>query len=159
MRDKAFGRFVELLAADRIAYKDRLDYFEIRFDGALKRLRLDAERQARRDEKRHQPLGDDEASGELSPEVEAAARVYDPFAMPDLDEPAYRLRFDTAIENLPAGQRRIIHMLRQGFVIDSKDPDVMTISKALGRSEKTIRTYRNKAVAALRAAMGEGEKQ
>ena len=33
----------------------------------------------------------------------------------------------------------------------------MTIAKALGRSEKTIRTYRDKAFAALRAAMTVGE--
>lgn len=50
-------------------------------------------------------------------------------------------------------------MMRQGFPIDSKEPDVMTISKVLGRSEKTVRTYRDKAFAALRAAMGDGEER
>jgi hypothetical protein len=30
-----FGRFVELLSADRADYVDKLDYFEVRFDGAL----------------------------------------------------------------------------------------------------------------------------
>ena len=47
-------------------------------------------------------------------------------------------------------------MLSQGFPIDSQDPDIMTIAKALGRSEKTVRTYRDKAFAALRAVMVEG---
>lgn len=159
VRDKAFGRFVELLAADRVAYVDRLDYFEIRFDGALEKLRLDAQRQAWRDEKRRQPLEYDEASGELSAAVEAAARAYDPFTTPDFDDEDYRLRLDAAIDTLPTEQRTIIHMLGQGFPIDSKEPDVMTIAKALGRSEKTIRTYRDKAFAALRSAMGEGEKR
>jgi DNA-directed RNA polymerase specialized sigma24 family protein len=50
-------------------------------------------------------------------------------------------------------------MLRQGFPIDSKEPDVMTIAKALGRSEKTVRTYRDKAFAALRAAMADGDER
>ena len=50
-------------------------------------------------------------------------------------------------------------MLRQGFPIDSKEEDVMTIAKALGRSEKTIRTYRDKAFAALRTAMADGDEQ
>ncbi len=50
-------------------------------------------------------------------------------------------------------------MLKEGFPIDSKEPDVMTISKALGRSEKTIRTYRDKAIAALRLALADGEQQ
>jgi len=50
-------------------------------------------------------------------------------------------------------------MLRQGIPIDSKEPDVMTIAKALGRSEKTVRTYRDKAFAALRATLADGQDQ
>lgn len=50
-------------------------------------------------------------------------------------------------------------MLRQGVPIDSKEPDVMTIAKALGRSEKTIRTHRDKAYAALRTALLDGDHQ
>lgn len=159
VRDKVFGRFVELLSADRAAYVDKVDYFEVRFDGALASLRRDAQEQAWRDENRSQPLEYDEESGELSPEVEAAAGAYDPFAASDFDDPAYRSRLDAAIEALPTEQSRIIHMLRQGFPIDSKEPDVMTIAKALGRSEKTVRTYRDKAFAALRAAMADGEER
>lgn len=159
VRDKVFSRFVELLSADRAAYVDKLDYFEVRFDGALASLRRDAQEQAWRDENRSRPLEYDEESGELSPEVEAAAGTYDPFAASDFDEPAYRLRLDAAIEALPIEQSRIIYMLRQGFPIDSKEPNVMTIAKALGRSEKTIRTYRDKAFAALRAAMADGDER
>lgn len=159
IRDKVFGRFVELLSADRTAYVDKLDYFEVRFDGALASLRRDAQEQAWRDENRSRPIEYDEESGELSPEVEAAAGTYDPFTASDFDDPAYRLRLDAAIEALPTEQSRIIHMLRQGFPIDSKEPDVMTIAKALGRSEKTVRTYRDKAFAALRAAMADGDER
>ncbi|ULB12334.1 DNA-binding response regulator (plasmid) [Cereibacter azotoformans] len=157
VRDQVFSRFVELLSADRADYVDKLDYFEVRFDGALASLRRDAQEKAWRDENRSQPLVYDEESGELSPEVEAAAGTYDPFAASDFDDPAYRSRLDGAIEALPIEQSRIIHMLRQGFPIDSKEPDVMTIAKALGRSEKTIRTYRDKAFATLRAAMTDGD--
>ena len=159
IRDKVFGRFVELLSADRTAYVDKLDYFEVRFDGALASLRRDAQEQAWRDENRSRPIEYDEESGELSPEVEAAAGTYDPFTASDFDDPTYRLRLDAAIEALPTEQSRIIHMLRQGFPIDSKEPDVMTIAKALGRSEKTVRTYRDKAFAALRAAMADGDER
>lgn len=157
VRDKVFGRFVELLSADRAAYVDKVDYFEVRFDGAVASLRRDAQEQAWRDENRSQPIEYDEESGELTLEVEAAAGAYDPFAGSDFDDPAYRLRLDAAIEALPEEQSRIIHMLRQGFPIDSKEADVMTIAKALGRSEKTVRTYRDKAFVALRAAMAVGE--
>lgn len=158
VRDKVFSRFVELLSADRATYIDKLDYFEVRFDGAVASLRRDAQEQAWRDENRSQALEYDD-SGELSPEVEAAAGAHDPFAALDLDDAAYRLRLDAAIEALPTEQSRIIQMMRQGFPIDSKEPDVMTISKVLGRSEKTVRTYRDKAFAALRAAMGDGEER
>jgi hypothetical protein len=159
VRDKVFSRFVELLSTDRATYVDKLDYFEVRFDGAVASLRRDAQEQAWRDENRSRPLEYDEESGELSPEVEAAAGAYDPFAASDFDNAAYRLRLDAAIEALPSEQSRIIHMLRQGFPIDSKEADVMTIAKALGRSEKTIRTYRDKAFAALRTAMADGDEQ
>ncbi|AYG66108.1 DNA-binding response regulator [Rhizobium sp. CCGE531] len=159
VRDKVFSRFVEMLSADRASYVDQLDYFEVRFDGAVASLRRDAQEQAWRDENRSQSIEYDEESGEPTAEVERAAGVYDPFAAPEIDEPFYRSRLDAAIEALPPEQIRIIHMLKEGFPIDSKEPDVMTISKALGRSEKTIRTYRDKAIAALRLALTDGEQQ
>jgi len=159
VRDKVLGRFVELLSADRVSYVDKVDYFEVRFDGALASLRRDAQEKAWREEKRHQSLEYDEESGDLSPEVEAAAGAYNPFVTSDFDDPFFRSRFDAAIEALPPEQRKIVHMLRQGFPIDSKEPDVMTVAKALARSEKTIRTYRDKAFATLRAAMVNGEER
>ncbi|NKN09562.1 response regulator transcription factor [Rhizobium laguerreae] len=159
VRDKVFSRFVEILSADRASYADKLDFFEVRFDGAVASLRRDAQEQAWRDENRSKPLEYDEESGELAAEVEAAAGVHDPFAASDFDDPTYRSRLDAAIEALPPEQIRIVHMLKEGFPIDSKEPDVMTIAKALGRSEKTIRTYRDKAIAALRLALADGEHQ
>ena len=115
IRDKVLGRFVELLAADRIAYFDKLDYFEVRFDGALASLRRDAQKQAWRDENRSQPLEYDEENGELSPEVETAAGTHHPFATSNFDDPSYRSRWDAAIDSLPPEQSRIIHMLTEGF--------------------------------------------
>ena len=88
-----------------------------------------------------------------------AAGIQDPFTASDFDDPAYRTRLEAAIDALPREQSRIIHMLRQGISIDSQEPDVMTIAKALGRSEKTVRTYRDKAFAALRTAMADGEER
>ncbi len=42
-------------------------------------------------------------------------------------------------------------MLRRGVPIDSNDDGVMTIARALRRSEKTIRSHRDQAYAAIRA--------
>jgi len=159
IREKVFSRFVGLLAADRTEYSEKLDYFEVRFDGALASLRRDAQEQAWRDENRSTPLEYDEETGEISPEMERAAGHFDPFAKPNIDAEAYRRRLTAAIEALPPEQSRIIEMLRQGFPIDSKEPDVMTIAKALGRSEKTVRTYRDKAFATLRASLGQGDER
>lgn len=157
IREKAFGRFVELLSADRVGYVEKLDYFEVRFDGALASLRRDAQKQAWRGENRSAPLYDEDGDGEPSPEVERAAGFHDPFASRDLDDPVYRSRLEAAIGALPPEQNRIIDMMRRGIPIDSKNADEPTIAKVLNRSEKTVRTYRDKAFAAIRAAMNEGD--
>ena len=159
IRDQALSRFVELLSVDRVDYSEKLDYFEVRFDGALVSLRRDAQEKAWRDENRSRPLEFDEESGELSPEVEAAAGVYDPSDLSDLDDPIYRSRLEAAIEALPTEQKRIIHMRMQGFLIDPKDPGALSIVKVLGLSEKTIRTYLKRALATLRTTLSAGDDQ
>ena len=157
IRDNVYSRFVDMLSADRITPNGKLDFFEVRFDCAVAKLRSDAQRKVWRYGKRFQPLEYDEKTSELSPQIERAAGAFDPPDAPNLDDPAYRSAFDAAIMTLPPEQARIIHMMRLGFPIDSKEPNVMTIAKALGRSEKTIRTYRDKAFIALRTAMPNGE--
>ena len=39
IREKAFDRFVDLIESDRRDYSEKLDYFEVRFDGAVANLR------------------------------------------------------------------------------------------------------------------------
>ena len=157
IRDRVHDRFVELLAADRTSYQDRLDYFEVRFDGALASLRRDAQQQVWRDENRSVSLDAEDENGQLLEEVERAAEDVNPFSSWDIEDAVFRSRLEAAIESLPPAQRSVIEMLRQGFPIDSKEPDVMTISSVLGRSEKTIRNYRDRAVAALRSALTDGD--
>jgi hypothetical protein len=43
IREEVFGRFCELLAEDLRSYSERLDFFEIRFDKAFKRVLMDAQ--------------------------------------------------------------------------------------------------------------------
>lgn len=157
IREKVLFQFVELLAADRQSYSERLDFFEVRFDGALASLKLDAKRPAWRDEKRSVALELDEETGEPSIEIERAAGSFDPFGAMENASAAYQSRLDAAIEALPTEHKRVIAMLRQGFPIDSKEPGAITISGTLKRSEKTIRTYRDKAFASLRAILSEGD--
>jgi DNA-directed RNA polymerase specialized sigma24 family protein len=156
IREKVLGQFVDLLVSDRNAYSEMLDYYEINFAHALKALRVSAQKQAWRDEDRSMPLYDDE-TGEPTAAVERATGSFDPFNTSGFSDNDYRLGLDAAIDALPPEQRRIIMMLQQGFPIDSKDPDVITIARTLKKSEKTIRTYRNEAFAALRTALTAGE--
>lgn len=159
IRDKVFERFVEMLAGDRQIYDDRLDFFEIRFDMALKRLRLGAQKQAWRDENRSQPISYDEDNGELSQEIEQAAGSVNPFDGPEFHDETFRLRLDAAIETLPTEQSRTIQMLMLDYQIHSEDPSVTTICKVLGKTPKTIWNYRDRAMKALRKALIEGEHQ
>lgn len=156
VRDYVSGRFAEMLSADRLSYQERLDFFEVRFDSAMANLRRDAQEQAWRDHKRSQPIEYSDDSGDVLPEVEAAAQRQNEAMSSVLDDRGYRLQLDAAIDALPDDQRRIIHMLRLGIPIDSKERGVMTIARALGRSEKTIRNHRDKALAALRSALRAG---
>jgi hypothetical protein len=119
-------------------------------------LKLDAQEKAWKEENRNTELEVDEDSGEISAEVEQAAGSYDPFDASVLDDDFYRSRLDSAMEELSLIQNRIIEMLRQEIPIDSIDPNVITISKSLGKSEKTIRTHRNKAFARLRVLLTQG---
>ena len=48
-------------------------------------------------------------------------------------------------------------MLRTGIPIDSKEAGQITIAKALGKSEKTIRNQRDKAYALLQGQLLEGD--
>lgn len=155
IRDEVLFRFQELLCLDRADYDERLDYFEIKFDGAIANLRRTARKKAWRDEDRSSPLTYDDETNEPSREVEDALARLHPLSTSKMDDPAYRLRFDAAIDSLPADQRRVIEMLRQGFPIESDDPEVTTIVKVLGCVEKTVRNRRDRAFTALRAALEE----
>ena len=155
IRDAVLFRFQELLCLDREGYDERLDYFEIKFDGAIANLRRTARRKAWRDENRSNPLTCDEETSEPSKEVEDALARLHPPSTSKMDDPAYRLRLDAAIDSLPADQRRVIEMLLQGFQIESDDPEVTTIVKVLGCVEKTVRNRRDKALATLQAALAE----
>ena len=148
IREDVVDHFVDLLLSDRAGYDDRLDYYEVNFNSAIAKDRQDASNRHWTHENRSDELGSDEL--EVSDRVEAAAGNYDPFDADELDNKDYRLLLDDAIDSLPEFQRRIVEMWRQEIPIESKDPSVASIRKVLGKTEKTIRTHRDKAFASLR---------
>lgn len=153
IRDRALGRFMEMLSTDRDDYDERLDYFEISFNAGIANLRKDAMTPALRDQKRSTPIERDPETGEPSAEVERARGSFDPFDPAKSNDEDYRLRVDAAIDALPKEQNRIVTMIAHGIPIESKTVGKPSISVVLGRSEKTIRTHRDKAYEAIRIAV------
>jgi hypothetical protein len=150
IREKVFECFVEMLAHDRTVYQDKLDYFEINFAHALKRMRQTVQVQVWRHENRSTALHDEE-TGELSVEVERALGTLDSNSSPAFVDDDYRSRLYAAINTLPVKQRRVLEMMLEDIPIDSKDPNAITIRKVLNvKSEKTIRNQRDKAYDTLR---------
>lgn len=156
--EQVYDKFVALLIEERAGYVERLDFFEVNFNGALAMIKFDAQDKAWKEENRNIELEINDDSGEISAEVEEAAGSYDPFEASVLDDYFYRSRLDAAMDKLLPLQKRIIEMWRLEIPIDSNDPNVMTISKALGKSEKTIRSHRDKAFARLRVLLTQGGK-
>lgn len=145
IRNAVFDRFVELLASDRRQADDKLDFYEIRFDMALKRLRLDAQENVWNEANR---------SCSSDPDEEAPDHgASDSYLIDDdiFSDPLFRKRVYAAIDALPREQSRTMHLLLLEWPIDSSDPEVMTIAKALGCTERSVRNYRDRALKTLTA--------
>ncbi|MFC5439118.1 RNA polymerase sigma factor [Rhodanobacter ginsenosidimutans] len=148
IREDVRDHFIDLLLSDRKQYDERLDYYEVNFNSAVAADRLDASDRHWKHENRTAEIEIEE--GEVSALVESAVGGYNPFDADELDKKDYRLLLDEAIDSLPEFQRRIVVMWRQDIPIESNDPSIESISKVLGKSEKTIRTHRDKAFASLK---------
>jgi hypothetical protein len=157
IRDEVWDRFLEMLAKDRQEYVDGLDFYEVRFDMVLKRRRLDAQDKVWRRSNPLRSIENDDETGEIAPEVERAAGSFDPFDSHAIADSIYLLRLDEAIDALPNLEKAIIEMDRKGIPIESKEPGVVNIANALGKTPKTVRKYRDRAYATLRTALTKGE--
>lgn len=152
IRNAVFDRFVEMLANDRRQADDKLDFFEVRFDLAIKRLRLDAQDRAWREDNRNDALDEDFREADA-----VAATTVDPFETNFFLDPLFRDRVYLAIDDLPPEQSRTIHLLFLGWPIHSDDPAVMTISKTLGCSDRSVRNHRKRAIKTLAALFNPGD--
>jgi hypothetical protein len=157
IRSETLGAFAELLAGDRMNYHEGLDYYEICFKDAVANLRNNVARKPNRLKNRSRPLeanSNDPDSGEYSPEIEKAGGCMDfekYFGSHD------RARLAEAISTLPEHQIAILEMWKNEIPIDSQDPELFTMSKALGKAEKTIRLQRDQALKKLATILRKGE--
>ncbi|OUM03312.1 RNA polymerase sigma factor [Variovorax sp. JS1663] len=154
IREEVMGRFAERIAKDCNGRFAMLDFFEVRFDLAFSRFRKTVLRQIGPAAVVTVPLSTDGDEGQdISPEVEAAAADFLGGDPKKIDDPAFRLELDAAIDALPDDQRRVVGLLRQGFQTHSEDPNMMTISKMLKCDERTVRNRKVRAYKTLRAAL------
>lgn len=154
IREEIMGRFAERIAKDCKGSSSYLDFFEIRFDKAFAAFRISALRQIGPSNVEIIRLGTDENDGlEISAEVEAAAADFLAGNPSILDDPAFRFELTAAIDNLPDDQKRVIGLLLQGFQIDSKDKNIMTISRILKCDERTVRNRRDRAFKTLKTIL------
>ena len=70
IQELVVSAFHKMLCADRVAYNERLDYFEIRFNSAMARLRATARRTVQREDSRQKPLAYDGDTNTPSGEIE-----------------------------------------------------------------------------------------
>ncbi|MHB1290832.1 MAG: sigma-70 RNA polymerase sigma factor region 4 domain-containing protein [Sulfuricella sp.] len=160
IREEIMGRFAERIAKDCKGRSGLLDFYEIRFDKAFAAFRTSALRQIGPSAVDTVPLGTDEDHGlEISAEVEAAAADFLGGDPSKFDDPAFRLELTAAIDRLPDDQKQVIGLLLQDFKIDSKDTNVMTISRILQCNERTVRNRRDRACKALKAILQEENAQ
>ena len=156
IQEGVIDTFQELLALDRTAYEDRLDFWEVAFGMALKKLKITVQDKVWRETNRSARLENPD-TGEISGDAVEAMDALDPLDPEELLKKDYREGLPSAIESLTPDQRRIIKMCLEGFPIDSIDPIAVTISKVLNLSEKTVRTKKKEALAALKKILKKGD--
>ncbi|HDY7423096.1 sigma-70 family RNA polymerase sigma factor [Vibrio sp. SM6] len=157
VKSQILGQFAELIANDCLEYNDKLDFYEVRFLSAFSTLKTDAIRKVTKGFTKQESMEVEESGGIIKPEVEYAVDGYNPFDVHISSVSDYQIYLDSAIDTLPDLQKRIMQLMKLGMPIDSKDPNTESISATLGKSEKTIRTHRNKAFAALKKKLTGGD--
>ncbi|PQA85876.1 RNA polymerase sigma factor [Hyphococcus luteus] len=151
--EQTLDRFTELVLLDRQDYEERLDIFEAVFDRAVVTLRHSAIRKVMTRQKPLAPLEYDE-SGDVPAEVEESLDFLGPQSLSPEEELTYRFQVRAAIDSLPEEERRVIEMQEAGIQDESKDEDTPSISRIIGRTPKTVRAIRSRAIKKLREKLG-----
>lgn len=156
--DEVFGRFLTLLMADRQKYEERLDACEVCFDKILMCRRLDAQRMVLRRNERTSALEVEESTGEVCEELRDQGGSIQTNDLRDIERNARRIDVDAAIDQLLDLQRQILHLVRRGYPLYSENPTTFCVSKALKKSDKTIRSHHQQAIATIKSILN-GEKK
>ena len=138
VREDVLGKFHEVLALGLGPQPDRLDPYEVMFDGALASLRKTTYTRQQRDDGRKADVPDandgEGRSNELTAPTPEEIFGLTPFEFRD-----FRTAALAAIERLPEPLRETVRLVCSGDQAGSTDPDKMTIAKQLNVDERTIR--------------------
>ena len=148
--------FQKLLALDRTTYEERLDFWEVAFGVALKKLKTTVEVKVWRETNRSTPLENPE-TGEIWAHVSEAMDSSDPFDPEKSLTKDYRERLPAAIDRLTPEHRRIVTMCLKELPAYSTDPNAISIASVLKVSDKTARTRKKEALAALKRVLEKGD--
>lgn len=151
VRSIAANKFAELMATDRkTGYDDRLDVYEYRFAMAVVKLRVSAYREALSKKNRATHVASFEDDVELSDRELEQLSFGDLAEFEKFGDKDYRMLLNAAINRLPDEYRTALELHRQGIPVESTNENVISISKAIGRTPKTTREYLKKAIAAVK---------
>lgn len=156
IRSEIVSSLAVLIGEDHTQPSDKLDFYEVGFDGALHKLKIDWLRKLGPQRLKTDPL-DDPETGEVTAAAEEAAQGFLGGVGSNLDDPAFRSALFAAIDNLPDDERQVIGLILQGLPIEAKDQNTVTIPRALGCTDRTVRNRRSRAITKLRGALKEYE--
>ncbi len=152
VRDEVIGRLGELFGDDAgPASTAELDFYEIRFNRAFSKLRIDVVR-AEAAKARTEPLLEIGEMSEDETDEVALARLSQAFHAPsDAEGYAEIAELCRAIDALPPEEREAV-VLRHvfGYEVESINPAEITVAKVCKVSGRTIRSRLNAALARLR---------
>lgn len=154
IRQEIQSRFVEMMVKDRNGNGMKLDYFEVNFNDAFHKFRIDVLRQigpARKEDPLSNAVSiESETNSDIRRDVEISALEISELKESIFNDSSFRIRFQNAINELPDDERRVIGLYLQGLPIESKDVDKTTISSTLGCTDRTVRNRLKRAYVALK---------
>jgi RNA polymerase sigma factor (sigma-70 family) len=152
LREAVLGKFTELLARDaNDTEQTELDYYEIRFNDAFRKLRISFLR-SEKNTRACLPLPVDADEGQADVDPECVSRLFKSTGQALSPEDALtRKELCDAVDALPPDEQRavVLHFF-YGLKIDSVDPNERTVASVCGVDEKTIRNRLKRALQRLK---------
>jgi len=152
IRDAIVEHVTELMFTDRHTYNEQLDYYECRFNHAVRMLRITKFQEVGRKENPKEALYD-AVTGDVRMDVEQALEGLKRACLSQEENLTYRIQVRREIDALPTDEQKVIDMLLTDIPIEATNDDDPSISKLLGCTEKTVRNRRDRAIAKIQKAL------